>query len=317
MFARKSRVNVVRPMNLYSNDENSLIADYVSRMGEAIIRRDADLEVRSARMEAELSIQAHAEFLANMNHELRTPLNAIIGFATILNQEEEYQIDVGKRKGYAEYILQSAELLLGHIDTLLEVAALESGELSVSNEAVELGALLDAALTRVEKRAQQAGVSIERRDDGQLISAWGDPERIGQAIDHLIRSALNSCDGSGKIFVRASYDDAGLPEVAVRDDGRGYTADEIREALNAFSEPLKGLERKFTGPGLGFSIAKTFIEMQSGKFSIKSRTGKGTLVRMALPLTSAAAQSLPEMESRDAPPVKPTEIELERPNDAA
>jgi len=85
------------------------------------------------------------------------------------------------------------------------------------------------------------------------------------------------------VFARITQDANGWPEIAVRDNGKGLSDGELRAALNAFAGVNRGLDRSFEGPGVELAIAKTFIEMQGGRFNIKSKQGKGTLVRAALP----------------------------------
>lgn len=296
----------MRALSLLPTSEGSLIADYASRMSETLLRNRANMEVRAARAEAENSIKARSEFLANMNHELRTPLNAIMGFASMLRDGAAYELEEERRVEYAEYILQSADLLLGHINTILEVAALESGGIELSRDDMALDDILGEALTRLEIRAKAAGVKVIRRDNGDLISACGDPIRAGQAVDHILQAAINGCSEGGRILVRASHDEKGRPEIAVRDDGDGLTQAEIDEALDAFTEVHRGLDRAFNGPGIGYAIAKSFVEIQGGQFHIKSRKGKGTLVRIVLPKPAAQSQSnrgvTPPNEDADGEP---------------
>ena len=273
----------MRALKLFTQSEGSLIADYASRMSEALSRRNAEIEVRAARMEADLAIKARSEFLANMNHELRTPLNAIIGFATMLRDSAEYNVTEEQRSTYAEYILQSADLLLGHINTVLEVAALESGKVELNDGVVDCCVLLMEALDRSRIQAEAAGVTIERRDGGVDAIGWGDVERVSQALDHLLLTAIKACGEGGHILVRASVNDHGWAEIAVRDNGEGLSPEALHEALDAFKQVHRGLDRSFSGPGIGYAIAKTFIEMQGGRFFVKSQPGQGTLVRIALP----------------------------------
>ncbi len=273
----------MRPLQLFHRSEGSLLSDYASMMGDQLLRRRADLEVRAARAEAENAIKARSEFLANMNHELRTPLNAIMGFATMLREADDFAIDDERTAEYAQYILQSADLLLGHINTILEVAAFESGAIELSNQELDLDVLLTEAIERAKIRADAAGVAIVRKGEGDPVLAWGDEARVAQAIDHIMQCALKACGEGGRVLARAAYDDSGLPEIAVRDEGKGLTDDEIKDALTAFNEVHRGLDRAFSGPGVGYAIAKTFIEMQDGQFFIKSRKERGTFVRLVLP----------------------------------
>ena len=310
----------MRTMRTVTQTQGSLISDYASRMSEALIRNRAEIEVRAARVEAELSIKARSEFLANMNHELRTPLNAIIGFATMLRDIDEYDLSAEQKKSYAEYILQSADLLLGHINTLLEIAALDSGNLELHDDVVDCCVTLEAAMTRAKIRADAAGVSIERRDEGEDVLAWGDTERIGQAIDHLLQTAIKSCPKSGRILVRACVEESGWAEIAIRDNGEGFDNKELHEALEAFKQVHRGLDRSFAGPGVGYAVAKTFVEMQGGRFFIKSRKGQGTLVRITLPPPRDAANVThpdPNEVTKDAGAQQGARENMERADDAA
>lgn len=306
----------MRALKLFTQSEGSLIADYASRMSEALSRRNAEIEVRAARMEADLAIKARSEFLANMNHELRTPLNAIIGFATMLRDTSEYDLDEEQRSTYAAYILQSADLLLGHINTVLEVAALESGGVELNDDVVDFCVLLMEALERAHIRAEAADITIDRRDNGEDVIGWGDAERVSQAVDHLLQTAIKACGEGGNILVRASVNEYGWAEIAVRDDGEGLSPEALHAALEAFKQVHRGLDRSFSGPGIGYAIAKTFIEMQGGRFSIKSQPGQGTLVRISLP---PPEQATPAIDGEEANEVETgtNQIKNRRVHDAA
>ncbi len=307
----------MRALKLLAQSEGSLIADYTSRMSEALVRRQADIAARAARVEAELAIKARSEFLANMNHELRTPLNAIIGFATMLRDGEQFGLGADQQRSYIDYILQSADLLLGHINTLLEVAALESGGVELRDGEFNMSDLLGEALDRARIRAEAANVVLERRDEGDNVLAWGDAERTGQALDNLLQTAIKSCVEGGRVLVRARRDDKGWAEVDVRDDGAGLTAEEIETALDAFKQVHRGLDRSFSGPGVGYAVAKTFIEMQGGRFLIKSKKGQGTLAAITLPPPNERRKAGRAGESGRQPTGQPEQFSVERTHDAA
>lgn len=273
----------MRALKPFKQSQGSLLEDYASRMGEALVKRRAELEARAARAEAEMAIKSRSEFLANMNHELRTPLNAIIGFATMLRDSEEYELGAEQRQSYAEFILQSADLLLGHINTLLDVAALESGKVEIHDQAIDVGVLLEESISRAKVRADAADVKIERLDSETGVFAWGDEQHLSQATDHLLQTAIKSSPKGGRVLVRAGLTDKGWVEIAIRDEGEGLSNEELYEALNAFKQTLRGLDRSWVGPGVSYAIAKTFVEMQGGRFSIESRIGEGTLVQISLP----------------------------------
>jgi signal transduction histidine kinase len=282
----------LRALTRNDRTTSSLMAEFAAGMAEAAAVRRAGLDANAARAAAEMSIKARSEFLANMNHELRTPLNAIIGFASMLKDTGTYALSEDQRGSYADYILQSADLLLNHINTLLEAAALDGGDVALDPASIDLTAALADAVKRAKIAADAAKVSFEDKADSAPTNGWGDPIRLSQALDHVIRTAVRFSPEGSKILVRASLDKDGWGEVAVRDRGQGLTSEEIDKALTAFSEVHRGLDRSFAGPGIGLAIAKSFVELQGGRFAVKSRPGEGTLVRIALPPPAAAGMRL-------------------------
>jgi two-component system cell cycle sensor histidine kinase PleC len=282
----------MRALKQFEKTNSTMLSAYAAGMAEAMAVKRAGLEAKAARAAAEISIKARSEFLANMNHELRTPLNAIIGFGSMLKDAGAFSLSEEQRANYIDYILQSADLLLDHINTLLETAALDGGELSLEPGEVNLAEALTQAVKRARIAADGAKVTIEIKSETEAAPGWGDPVRIGQALDHVLRTAVKFSPQDSKVLVRATVDAEGWSEIAVRDRGPGLSQEEIDKALTAFNEVHRGLDRSFAGPGIGFAIAKTFIEFQGGRFSIKSKLGEGTLVRIALPPPSTAAADM-------------------------
>lgn len=278
---------------LNEKSPNSLLGAFSADIAGAMAVRRASQAAKAARAEAEMSIKARAEFLANMNHELRTPLNAIIGFCTMLKESETYQLTDEQRDSYADYILQSADLLLGHINTLLEAAALDGGDLTLDPDEGDAAQALRAGIERAKIIAEASRVTLEEKSDGAPALFWGDQIRTGQAIDHVLRTAIRFAPEGSRVLVRASTDADGWAEIAVRDRGAGMSDADIERALTAFRETHFGLDRSFAGPGVGFAIAKTFIEIQGGRFLIKSKIGEGTLVRISLPPPKQDAAAAP------------------------
>lgn len=194
----------MRAFRPFAVHDGQLIDHYAARLGEALAVRKAALEARAARAEAELSIRARSEFLSNMNHELRTPLNAIIGFATMLKDGDTYTLTDEQRRSYAEYVLQSADLLLAHIDTILEVAALDGGAVDIEPEDIDVTQLLADAVQRAAIAADAAGVTLIDKGDNGRVAGRGDAQRLSQALDHLLRMSLRASPEGGRILVRAS-----------------------------------------------------------------------------------------------------------------
>jgi signal transduction histidine kinase len=281
---------------LTDRSTNSLLAAFASDIGEAMAVRRAARSAKAAQAEAEMSIRARAELLANMNHELRTPLNAIIGFATMLKDAGAYSLTEEQRAAYAGYVLQSADLLLAHVDLLLEAAALDSGTIAFESSSIDMGAALAEAVKRAKIAAEAANVVIEAKSAGPTALGWGDAGRIGQALDHLIRTAIRLSPKGGRIHARATIAKDGWAEVAVRDRSEGGEAQAIAQALSAAGAAHRVLDRSFSGPDVGLAIAKALVEMQGGRFAMKSRPGEGALVSIALPPPARTAAAGGELK---------------------
>ncbi|HXI88072.1 MAG TPA: ATP-binding protein, partial [Parvularculaceae bacterium] len=159
-----------------------------------------------------------------------------------------------------------------------------------------------AAVARATIAADAAGVRIENRTvAGDDNRCWCDEARAAQAIDHVLRIALRASPKGARVFVRAAPGASGWPEIHIRDRGEGLAPEEVRQALAVFDEVHRGLDRSFAGPGVGFAIAKTFVEIQGGRFEIDSRQGQGVLVRISLPRPEADVKT---SESAGGEPVR-------------
>ena len=268
-------------------EQNSLLGQYINSYSDALVHQRASVKAQAAKIEAELAYKARGEFLANMNHELRTPLNAIVGFASMMKEAKEYGLSEEQTSEYLGYILQSADLLLAHINTLLELAAAESGGAKMTRRETEVEDLVNGVIERNAPLALEAGVQLTKSVDQGLPDLHVDPDKVDTALNHLVENAITYCAAGGQVSVLAKpgrrINGAAWVYFAVEDTGEGMTPEELDRALRVFEQVHQGLHRKYEGAGIGLPIAKSFIELNGGRFDIKSTKGKGTKVRFALP----------------------------------
>ncbi len=274
----------MRAFQTHNRHSAGLLSSYSQNAAQALTLNRAKQDAARAREEAARSIKARSEFLANMNHELRTPLNAIIGFAGMLKDEGEYNLEQPQREEYAQYILQSADLLLAHVSTALEAADIDNGDIYLDKEEVDLKPLLAEAVERLQIASIAAGVAIDLHQSNEdNIIIWGDKNRLRQAIDHLLRVSLRMAQKGQNVVARVARDEGGAPEIAIRHFGEGLSQEELKTALSAFDDAHYGLGRSFDGPGIELAIAQYMIDMHGGQFLVKTKPGKGALMRAVLP----------------------------------
>lgn len=269
---------------------DGLLEGYVARHGDAIRRQQSVVALRAARVEAELAYKARGTFLAHMNHELRTPLNAITGFAGLLKEADAYGFDEAQKAEYLDHILESSELLLSHINTLLEVADAESGGAKLDKRAFSSGELIEDAVAELRPSLDARGIALAADLPADLPAVLADPDRIDTALRHLVRFAAARMEAGGEVHVTARAGLSGASAawlyVAIHADGDSRAQSDIDDALAVFERVQQGLHRGL-GSQLSLPIAKAFVELNGGRFNVKPASG-GWMYRFALPRAVAS-----------------------------
>ena len=234
--------------------------------------------VRQQAALAEREIQAKSQFLSRMSHELRTPLNAVLGFTQLLQIEARRASNTGQLTKLG-HIRSAGDHLLSLINDVLDLSGLESGDMKLANQAVELGSLIRQSVPLVESLAAQHGVQLEIGPVAGVAS--GDPTRLRQVLINLLSNAIKYNRRGGRVVVEAR--DAGVTVVvSVRDTGRGLDAHQIAnlfEPFNRFGAENEGIE----GTGIGLTIVKALVTGMGGHIAVTSTPGAGTVFEVSLP----------------------------------
>ncbi|HSV47609.1 MAG TPA: ATP-binding protein [Ramlibacter sp.] len=250
-------------------------------------RHRAGLRSRSGPAVAEAASQAKDDFLATVSHEILTPLNGVLGMTRLLRAEP---LDERPRQ-YAGLIENSAQLLLGLVNDLLDLGKIEAGQLELEHIDFGLGVLLAdlAALYAARARERQLAFALELAPD---VPAWvkGDPGRLRQVLDSLLDNALKfTSQGGVRLEVDLERERPGqlLLCFTVRDTGIGI-APEIQDKLFArFVQADASATRRYGGAGLGLAIVRQLCERMGGAVSMESSPGHGSAFRCALPFGPA------------------------------
>ena len=226
------------------------------------------------------------EFVALVSHELRTPLTSISGYAEMLVEGETGPLNTEQRS-FIEIIVRSAEKLMRIVEDLLLVARIQSGELKLVIEDVDLA---DVAARSVEAAtpgaiAKHLALVVERDGPTHVL---GEPGRLTQVLDNLLSNAIKFTPEGGRVSVKTAGTN-GSVIVEVSDSGIGIPADEQERLFERFFRSSTAVSGEIEGTGLGLYITKAITEAHDGRIDVESHLGQGTAFRVTLPRAKTAA----------------------------
>ncbi len=261
----------------------TLMAEYSSRLGEAVLRSRTRAAERTARIEGEIANKVKSEFISNMSHELRTPLNTVIGFSKLLAEHEKRNLKQQDVAEYARLIQDAAGHLLSLINDILDISKLQSGRYYIDEQDVELEDILETCIKMHSKAATSAGITMTAKLADGLPVMRGDPSKLLQAISNFLSNAVKFTRDGGGIALEARPRDMDGTDILIRDTGVGMEEEELKIAMTPFGQVDGGRSRWREGAGLGLPIAKALIGLHGGSVDITSAKGIGTEVRIFLP----------------------------------
>jgi signal transduction histidine kinase len=251
--------------------------------------------------ELQRATELKSQFLANMSHELRTPLNAINGFSDLILTEELGPVNETQRE-FLESILRNGRHLLGLINSILDLAKIEAGRMTLSLATTDLceaitGAVNDTSPLRSAKRQE-----VQIVMDATLLAVLADGTRVRQVLFNLLSNASKFTPERGQITLSAVATRAPLPIpseragemsrlvardavwVSVSDTGIGIKPEDMPKLFNEFSQVDSSASRQAQGTGLGLALSKKFVEMHGGTIGAESIYGKGASFWFILPV---------------------------------
>ena len=245
----------------------------------------ANRQLEQAVRETRQANQAKGDFLSRMSHEIRTPLNAILGFSSLAGDHLD---DPARARDYLQKTQTAGHLLLGIINDVLDMAAIEQGKLKLAAEPFELGGMLDAVDSMYSAQCREKGLAYLPRRSGDLACAVvGDELRTQQILMNLLSNAVKFTPAGGQVALEVKELEAPGPGVrlrfAVSDTGEGMSPEMLERLFQPFEQEDGTTARRHGGSGLGLSIVKALVEAMQGTLKVQSEKGKGTRFTVELP----------------------------------
>jgi two-component system, cell cycle sensor histidine kinase DivJ len=243
--------------------------------------REAALE--DARAAAEEANLAKDYFLAQAGHELRTPLNAIAGFSELLGDPRLAPPDPEKQREYARIIHRSGRHLLAVVNSILDLSKIQTGSLAIEIEPFAVAPLIDLCCDMVKLHAKNNGVELLHAYPANLEEITGDRRVCTQILVNLLSNAIKFTPANGSVTICARPEVNSLL-ILVADTGIGIAASDLARLGDPFFQAKALPDRQDKGTGLGLSIVRGLVGLQGGTIMVASEPGKGTSVRVRLPL---------------------------------
>jgi len=252
-------------------DELSEVADAFNMMADELEQSFA----RQKQLE-----QARRDLTAAVSHDLRTPLTSIRAMVEALT--DGIVADPGTVQRYYATINTQIENLSGLIDDLFELSQLETGQVQLQKEPINLNDLLSDVLESMQPQAKAKGVSLEGHfsEDMPLIQA--EFLRIQRVLYNLVQNAIRHTPDGGSISLAAKITPQGV-QVGVADTGEGIASEDLPHIFDQFFRGEKSRSRQTGGAGLGLAIAKRIIEAHNGRIWVESQLDRGTRFSFTLP----------------------------------
>lgn len=297
-----------------------LLVDYVKRCSEGNYKipsnickswRSSFLMVRNAYLENErllnvkdsqsqeleyawkrtlVASQAKTHFLAKVSHELKTPLNAIKGYVQVL----KLSIDQPKQKKQLEIIEHSSDLLLKHVNELLDFSMIEDGKIKLAIHKLDIFQTAHEVEELFMIEAANKGIELTVIIDESIPhQLYGDNDRIKQIIINLVSNAIKFTDiGEIKVSFDLDYENEFevYLSIKVEDTGKGIAPNKLESIFEAFAQENNTISRRYGGTGLGLSISKRLADVMGGNLTVESTLEVGSIFTLFLPLAKTLVE---------------------------
>lgn len=238
--------------------------------------------------------QVRRDFVANVSHELRTPLASV---KSVLETLQGGAIE--DRRAAEDFISRAnaeVDRLAQMVEELLELSRIESGEVPLAQQPVDMGKILAEAVERVRPQADRQGLNLTCEVGSGLPPIIGDAARLERAVLNLLHNAIKFTSSGGSVEASAAFDGAAVT-VKVHDTGAGIAPDDLPRVFERFFKADRS--RGERGTGLGLAVVKHTVEAHGGTVSVESEPGQGSTFSFSILAPSMPLSTEPTEEISD------------------
>ena len=215
-------------------------------------------------------------FVADVSHQLKSPLTSIQGFAQAILDGTAGDSDTKLRA--AQVIADESKRMMRQVDELLELSRIQSGQIQMARETVNIKELLEHCRDIFTVRAEEKGLTLKTEIEPQIVVV-GDIDRLEQVFSNLLDNAIKHSPAGGEVGIIGRQSTGDFIEIAVVDSGQGIPPEQLPHVFERFYQA--GEVR--TGVGLGLAIAKEIVLAHGGKIEVNSAPGEGAEFTVTLP----------------------------------
>lgn len=234
--------------------------------------------------EAQRANQTKTFLLNNVSHELRTPLTSVIAGSELLADTD---LDPAQC-AVLDRVARNAHVLAALVEDLLEVTHIDNAGLELEERPFDLRRLLDEHAARIVPKAAAKGLDLRVEATGSIPDiVVGDPDRLGQVLDHVTENAVKFTD-EGQVGIRLACakrpGDLVAAVFQVWDTGPGITAEDHEHIFDTFTQADPTTTRRHGGAGLGLALSRRLLTLMDGDITVDSSPGAGSTFTLRVPL---------------------------------
>ena len=255
-------------------DDKGNVTHFIAIKEDITGKKKMQEELLIAKEKAEESDRMKSEFLSQMSHEIRTPLNVILSYNSFLQEELTGKISEDIRLSFNS-IDSAGKRLLRTIDMILNLAAIQKGNVEIAFEPVNLGNIIVRIGREFELQAREKNLYLKMNVPAENVIIKGDDYLVSEIFQNILNNALKYTN-SGGIEVNTTILDDKRIRVDISDTGIGISEKYLPRLFLPFTQEESGYTRKFEGNGLGLALVKSYLDLLKAEITVSSEKEKGT-----------------------------------------